>query len=225
MRKLFLATFIISITACTKEINSDSLPVNANSVQSNAIAADTYLPLTTGTFWKYKINTETGSDASTLTVLNMQKKFNGKNYTAIKAVTNQKPDTVYYNQTQHNYYLYSNEGNDDASNMHVELLFLKDDVNAGSSWTASAGSANGVSLQCYGKIIEKNMTLTIGDTAYKNVIHSYVEIRKPVFFFYIVVDKQNFYVAKNVGIIKNASMQLLPETSSSTTSILDYKIK
>ena len=106
----------------------------------------------------------------------------------------------------------------------MEILFLKDDVSVGKSWVEPAGKANGFNLRCYGKIIEKDATITIGDVTYKHVIHSYVEIRKPLLFTYIVVNRQDFYTAKNIGIVKNVSDILLPEKSNTKTKITGYKI-
>ena len=69
------------------------------------------------------------------------------------------------------------------------------------------------------------MTIKVNGTTYNDVIHSYIELRKKVLFFYIVVAKQDYYVAKNIGIIKNISTQLLPDKSTTTTTITDYLIK
>ena len=106
----------------------------------------------------------------------------------------------------------------------MEILFLKDDVSVGKSWVVPAGKANGFNLRCYGKIIEKDATMTIGDVTYKHVIHSYVEIRKPLLFTYIVVNRQDFYTAQNIGIVKNVSDILLPDKSTTITKITGYKI-
>jgi hypothetical protein len=179
-----------------------------------------------GTYWKY--NNETDSkpiDESTLTVLNLTKTFNGKTYTAVKLEKNKKPDTVYYNQTGHSYYLFTNESTDDANAVKLEVLFLKDNVPNGATWSENAGSASGTTLNCSVKILKKNMTIKVNGTTYNDVIHSYVELRKKVLFFYIVVAKQDYYVAKNIGIIKNISTQLLPDKSTTTTTITDYLIK
>jgi len=228
MRKLTYlnALLFILITGCTKEVTTDlATSINSNN-ESNAIAADTYLPLRKGKNWEY--NNETGAkaiDESKLTVVDFTKNFNGKTYKAVKIEKDKRPDTVYYNQTGHSYYLFTNESTDDANTMKLEVLFLKDNVSNGTTWSENAGSANGTALNCYGKIVEKNMSIKVEGKTYDNVIHSYVELRKKVLFFYITVAKQDYYVAKNIGIIKNISTQLLPDKSTTTTTITDYLIK
>jgi len=228
MRKLiYLNTLlIILIAGCTKEVTTDmATSVNSNN-ESNATTADTYLPLKRGTYWKYYNETDTKTiDESKLTVLNLTKNFNSKTYKAVKIEKDKRPDTVYYNQTGHSYYLFTNESTDDANTIKLEVLFLKDNVTKGTTWSENAGFANGTALNCYGKILDKNMTIKVEGNTYDNVIHSYVELRKKVLFFYITVAKQDYYVAKNIGIIKNISTQLLPDKSTTTTTITDYLIK
>jgi len=69
------------------------------------------------------------------------------------------------------------------------------------------------------------MDIKVEGVTYNNVIHSYIELRKNIFFFYITVAKQDYYVAKNIGIIKNISTQLLPDKSTTSSTITDYLIK
>lgn len=226
MRKTFLMSSIILFIGCTKEINSGS--VNTSTISNTTTATlptDTYLPLTKGTYWMYNIKTDAKiPEASKVKVLGISKKINNKDYQTVKSVTDESRDTLYYAQQQHNYYVYTNTGTSDADKISMEILFLKDDVAIGKSWIEPAGKANGFNLRCYGKIIEKDATITIDGVTYKHVIHSYVEIRKPLLFTYIVVNRQNFYTAKNIGIIKNVSDILLPDKSTTITHTTGYKI-
>ena len=226
MRKTLFIAITILVFGCTKEINSGSVTTGSISNMQNVSATDTYLPLKKGTFWTYNIQTDAEKpETSTLTVLGIQKKINDKNYKAVKSVIGKHKDTLYYVQDQHDYYLYTYNGTSDADKVSMEFLFLKDNVSVGETWLLPAGTANGFNLKCYGKIIEKDATITVGGVTYDHVIHSYIEIRKPLFFTYIVVDKQDFYTAKNIGIIKNVSDILLPDKTTTTTKITDYKIK
>lgn len=224
MRKTFFIPILVLVFGCTKEINSNAVHTGNSDLQ---IASDvyTYLPLTTGTYWMYKIKTTAEiPDTSKVKVLGIQKKINGKNYQTLKSIRNGSIDTLYYAQQQHDYYIYTNTGMADADKVSMEILFLKDDVPVGTSWLEPAGEANGITLNCYGKIIQKDATITVGDSTYQHVIHSYVEIRKPLLFTYIVVNKQDFYTAKNIGIVKNVSDILLPEKSTTVTKAIGYKI-
>jgi hypothetical protein len=225
MRKTLFISIAILVFGCTKEISSDSINTGSINNIQNATATATYLPLTNGSFWTYNIQTdEDKPETSTLTVLGIRKKINDKNYKAVKSVIGKHKDTLYYARDQHNYYLYTNTRTSNADNINLEILFLKDNASVGESWLRPAGKANGFNLECFGKIIEKEATITVGGVTYDHVIHSYVEIREPLFFTYIVVNKQHFYTAKNIGIIKNLSDILLPDKSTTTTKISGYKI-
>lgn len=227
MRKTLIISLVILLFGCTKEINSGSVNTcSINKIQTGNLAADTYLPLTKGTWWNYSIKTDSDSpDESKLTVTKQQKKINGKNYQVVTSGTGKHVDTVYYAQDQHDYYIYTYSATSDADNVNLEILFLKDNAAVGDTWLLPAGSANGFALKCYGKIIEKDININVAGTVYKHVIHTYIEMRKPFFFTYIVVNKQNFYVAENIGVVKNVSEILLPSKSTSTTNITAYKIK
>jgi hypothetical protein len=224
MRKTLVIPFIIFMFGCTKEINSGSINTGSISSLQNA-STSTYLPLTKGTYWMYNIKTNAETpETSKVKVLGIPKKINGKDYQTIKSVMNDNIDTLYYAQQQHDYYIYTNTGTSDDDKISMEILFLKDDVAVGKSWIEPAGKANKFNLRCYGKIIEKDATVMAGGVTYKHVIHSYVEIRKPLLFTYIVVNRQDFYTAQNIGIVKNVSDILLPDKSTSITNTTGYKI-
>jgi len=225
MRKLIIPVFLFLMAGCTKEVEYNYNQATASNMEESKAAA-TYLPLKTGTYWKYTNQTDSNDpQTSTLSVLNLKKNYKGKTYTAVKTVRGRSEDTIYYSKTGHSYYIYTNESTPDASDMNLEILYLKDNAGANATWSASAGTAAGTSLTYYGKIIEKNMSIKVNGVTYDNVIHTYIEIRKPILFFYIVVAKQHYYIAKNIGIIKNVSEQELPSKSATTTTITDYTIK
>ncbi len=224
MRKLLLCCFIISIVGCAKEINSNPANAIRNGAQNNAVVVDTYLPLTKGTIWNYTNETNSKVKKSKLTVTRSKRTINGKNYTAIKSVTKGVPDTIYYNHTGHDYYLYTKQGSSDADAVNLEILFLKDDAAAGTTWSQPAGSGNGVSLSCSGKIMETGISLTVSGVTYTDVIHTYIEV-KTTGFFSIVVYKQDYYVAKNIGVIKNLSTQVVPSGPTTTTELASYTIQ
>lgn len=220
-----IALALISTIGCKKEVSSDR--ITATDEQSNAEAAtSTYLPLTAGTYWVY--NNQSGSNVkqSRLTVLGLKKTINNKVFTAVKTVQEDVTDTSYYNQTQHDYYLYA--GNNATGNKAVglQILFLQDDAPVGKSWQLTAGSVQGNVLTCFGKILQKNISLTVNGKTYNNVIHSYVEIRKRVLLLNITLAKQDYYVAPNIGIIKTVSKQAINSSSKPiTTSLTSYNIK
>lgn len=226
MRKTISVSFIILLFSCTKETISTALNTSSNDNAQVVSNTDTYLPLSKGSYWKYQIKTgnET-AEISKLIVLGIQKKINNKIYQTVQSVTDGDKDTVYYAQDKHNYYVYTNKGMSDGDKVSMEILFLKDNASVGDTWVEPAGTADGFRLRCYGKIINNNATVTCSGTTYKHVIHTYIEIRKPLLFTYIVVNRQDFYTAKGIGIIKNTSDVLLPEKSTTLTKVTNYSIK
>lgn len=227
MRNVLLAFCIILFFGCRKETNS--VPMNAGGTNQLLAKAsqDTYLPLTKNTHWKYTVKTDSKKQQiSKLTVSGQHKAFNSKNYTVVNSVMDGKDAAdLYYAQDLHDYYLYTNSGTSDDQTLNMEILFLKDNAAVGDTWLVPAGTANGFSLNCYGKIIDNNATITVSGKQYKHVIHSYIEIRKPFLFSYIVVNKQDFYTAENIGIVQNVSNVLLPSSSVTTTNITGCHIE
>src|SRR5205809_71797 len=222
MKRTSLLLFAIAVFGCTKEITTEATKTETSSSEQNStVATDTYLPLTTGTFWKYNvINSSGNAQPTTQTVLAKQKSIKGKTYHAVKSVSPNNTDTLYYSQTQHDYYAYTPSGTSG-----LEVLFLKDNASAGTTWSTTAGTAGGKTVKCFGKIVATNTTIKVGNTTYKNVIHSTVDIREPVLFSDVTVNTQDFYVAKNIGIVKNISTNKVPSKSVITTNIVGYSIK
>lgn len=230
MKKHAYLLFILaaSIAGCQKEISSDlKNDALTTSEESNSVAVDTYLPLTAGTYWNYSVINDQGTaKPSKFTVLNYKKNISGKVYTGVKTVTDgdvSNADTSYYNQTQNTYTIARYQQVDKGSGSQIEFIFLKD-APVGTKWSESI-KAGSQTLKMTGKVLQRDLTLTVGGKTYKNVIHSYVEIKKQILFTGITIAKQDFYVAKNIGIIKNVSKVVFPSTSTITTSVKDYIIK
>lgn len=223
MRKIISIPIIILMFSCTKETISNALN-SINSSNATVSNNDTYLPLNKGNYWQYQIKTDDESaEISKLTVLGIQKKINAKIYQTIQSKTDNNKDTVYYAQDKHNYFVYTNKGTAADDKISMEILFLKDNASIGDTWLETAGTANGFKLRCYGKVINDDETINCSGTTYKHVMHTYIEIRKPLLFTYIVVNRQDFYTAKGIGIIKNRSDILLPANSSTLTNVINYQ--
>jgi hypothetical protein len=118
MKKQILLAFIIAGIGCTKEINSELQTDTQNQGETNnAVAATTYLPLTAGTYWNYEAITGGRTSTSKFSVLNLKKNIKGKVYTGVKTESGTNSDTLFYNQTQHDYYL-SSEQNTSGTQKH-----------------------------------------------------------------------------------------------------------
>jgi len=230
MKKHAYLLFILaaSIVGCQKEMNSDlTNETLTTGEESNSVAVDTYLPLTAGTYWDYFVTNDKGTTKpSKFTVLNYKKNIVGKLYTGVRTVTDgdvSKADTTFYNQTGNAYYIARAQQIDKGVSDQIEFIFLKD-APVGTKWSETI-KAGGQTLKMTGKVTKRDLTVTVGGKTYKNVIQSNIEIKKQILFTGITLSKQEFYVAKNIGIIKNESKVVFPTTSTITTAIKDYVIK
>lgn len=218
-----VALIVASIAGCSKDVSNNGLTTSTTANdQSDAVVVSTYMPLTVGTWWNYNNQSSAGvTKASTLSVTNFKKTFNGKLYTGVRTVQEDVQDTTFYNQSGHDYYTYIAGGN-----TTMEICFLEDDLAVGKSWNKKAGVVQGETLKCYGKIKEKNITLTVNGKTYKNVIHTHVEVRKQVLLLGITLVEADYYIAQNVGVIKTVSKPTITGNGNTvTTSITNYAIK
>ncbi len=226
----FAITLLVLLVNCKKEITPASTQNVTNNIEIpfNKTNTGTYLPLTKNTHWTYDITSTTSSQvqSSLLTVLGLQKTINNKNYETIKIIKGRETDTVYYAKTNNQYYLYTNSGTQADQKIKLEILFLYDDQPVGYQWQKDAGYVNGMAARCIGKITEKNILFTVKGQAYKDVIHTTVQIQAQIFFgFYITVSTQDFHVAKDIGIVTNTTKVSFGDASSTTSKLTNYKIK
>lgn len=199
MKHLRLAILLLSVSAlfsCQKEIGFDD-PVTGGT------GGGSYLPLTAGTYWKYK---DTASGAlSTQTVTSVTKSISGRTHTAavITPGGNGSADTVWYAATSPDYFMYV-AGNGMSTGAPAAILFhyLKDDQPVGATWTASAGAANGFPATSMSKILEKGISMTVEGHNYTDVIHSSLNLSYNILGQTVSMGDYEYYVAKGVGIIR-----------------------
>ena len=166
-----------------------------------------YMPLATGNWWKLK-DSASGT-IQTYTVTPNSITYNGRSFSALYVQpTPNGIDTGYYAHDAVDYRFLALVS---APSVRLEFLYLRDTA-VGSTWTANAGSANGFAATINGKVIARNLTMTVQGATYQNVIHSYIELSYSLIG---VAARYDYYSAKGVGIIavySEAGMPGAPQT-------------
>jgi hypothetical protein len=225
MKKLIQSLSLLCILiSCQKQVDiPQTVSTETSQTQTAADLRITYLPLTKGTYWKYNVVTGTVEEPSTVRVLGLEQRIRTKTYEKVKVKKDKEKDTIYYNQTIDKYYVYTNSS-DNGETMDLELLFLYDDQPVGFQWQGTAGSANGMAARYTGKILQKDISLTLNGVIYRHVIHSQVQVQVRVLFYYVTASVEDFYVAQAIGIVKNVTVVKLGDPSVSTSTITEYRI-
>lgn len=224
MKKLISYALLFTIAGCSKDVTTDRLSAN-NTSEAVASVSVTYLPLTKGTYWKYNEVTQSGSNSTTERytdkVLGKKSTINGKDYTTTTLKSATTTDTVYYSQQKHDYYQYSNLNVNGVGLVPTEVLFLKDNVAKGTTWSAPAGSLYGLPATGNGTIIKNNYSLTVHGQTYDNVIHTQVSLSV---LYLGTIGTIDYYVAQGIGIVKMVTNVTYGTPYTTTTSLSDYQI-
>jgi len=72
--------------------------------------------------------------------------------------------------------MYTNQGGD-ANSVSLEMLFLKDNVDAGTTWTTTGSKLNGLDAKCITTVKEKGISMTINGVEYTDIIHTQVDVQ------------------------------------------------
>ncbi|MBO9636491.1 MAG: hypothetical protein J7578_25545 [Chitinophagaceae bacterium] len=224
MKKNILFFFILALvaTSCQKEV-SEEVPTNN---PGGPVTADGYQPLTAGTSWKYR---QTGMPDYSIIVTSNKKTVGGIQYVELSgdqvgAVTG----SSWFGISGNNYYLKSAGTVPSGGSFDLTQLYLNDKEAVGHNWNISGGQANNISAKVPGKIIEKDITLTVQGKTYNNVIHTQTNIIyvMPAPFGEMSTLFYDYYVAKGVGIVKLiTSIDEDMTTVISTMELLEYSIK
>jgi hypothetical protein len=198
---LLLLPLLAVLNSCTKITGVDLTGT------SNGISAS-YQPLTAGSTWQYSTDYSASlgfplidTDAITMTA---------KTLTISSKVYNQAyethagfgiTDTGYYHANNHEYSIMQKLQTSTSSGYAFEMLYLKDNVAVGTTWTANTSNTYLGNIQLTGKIVEKGISKTVAGKTYTNVIHTNLQL---------VVSLQgtttpiayDIYVAQGVGIVR-----------------------
>lgn len=212
-KSLFICTilFIVLSAGNCKKPGNDNPPA----------AGSTYQPLTVGSEWNYTV---TGNNAGTfkITMLNKDTMVNGKSY---KVASNSAGSNEYYHKSGGDYFRFNKVA--ELNNQEVELLYLKDNVNAGTSWTETETATIQnitVTVQLAFTVSEKGISYVVNGVTFNDVIKITVVPTFPV----PSTSDLQYYYAKNVGLIYSKTVLSIPLASinsGSETKLGAYTIK
>lgn len=174
---------------------------------TTATTADTYLPNSIGSNWTYQITTPPATvNTVKFTVSNRDTTANSKSYNVI---TGSNGTNQYYNKTGNDYFTLRTVGTSGS----LELLFLKDNVNAGATWNTSQvltgltglpGGITSVTIVTAYTLQEKGSTRTILTKLYTDVIKVRADLSATVpLFGSLSFGFAEFYFSKNIGLIES----------------------
>jgi hypothetical protein len=206
-----LFAILVFISGCQKEITGDFAPKST----------DTYQPVTLNSFWKYKDSAT--AVISTTTSLNTIKVIDNKTYYVFRSETAGQPAQESYIRIFNGEYAAFGSLNNFGT---IELVYLYDNKAPGFTWSYIAGIVNGFPSKIAGKIIATGISKTVNGKTYTNVIHTQFNLEYDLGLGYQQFAIYDYYVAKNIGIIRaetdiNASGSIYKTVSE----LLDYSIK
>jgi hypothetical protein len=191
MKKLFLfciAGYLLS--SCGKSDSSTVL-----------VAAGNYTPSTTGSSWTYNSNP---GGSFTLTATTKDSLINGKTY---KVINNSSGANIYFLKSGNDYYRY---GLINLPGLTApEELYLKDNVNVGTSWQISqtqnvSYGGSPITINMIGTYtIEKNdTTLVLGSNTFTNAVKVNLSIKATYAAISFDLGGGSFFYKDGVGLVR-----------------------
>jgi len=201
MKKLFLISLLAVIAflpACNKA------GIIGPGVVSVASSSNSYQPTTSGSVWKY-VNEVTGKPDELIMVKAVGTTFNINNrvYYTITSASSLNGTTTNYYFT--NGVFYTIRGASLVPGATSEFQYLDNSYTVGTKWTVSvndSGFINGVAGRFEGSTVEKDITKTIGDNTFTNVIHTTVNLEFDYGDGFVTTATYDYYLAKSIGMIE-----------------------
>jgi hypothetical protein len=165
--------------------------------------AEKFLTISNGSTWNYRVTDNTASTTTdyTLTSTNRDTTINGKSY---HVFTNSDGNTSeYYNVTGNEYFQFTSLS---AQLDDLELLYLKDNLAVGNTWSQSVtinGAPFPLTANVTNTIQEKGGTLVVNGVTYQNVIKVKTDISVPGLPAGSITTNIQRYYAPKFGEIKN----------------------
>ncbi len=194
-----------------------------------------YFPLTNNSWWSYDI---VGQTDTIYNVVYGTKVYNANTYTEVQENVGGAPnDTAHYRKSSNNYFqwviadFYSAQFGFDNPPV-VDVNFLKENAVTGTAWssgpysgTIGAGMVN-ADLQYDFKIENNNTSVTVNGKNYTNVIYVSVTVKikaapSPIF---VAIEKNEFYYAKGIGLVKIKYFDVLNSAVLGEIDIRNYKV-
>lgn len=234
MRNLFftffiLGTFLISScdtepidSALLQDIENPNNPNNPNN-PGNQQGGD-YFPRAINNQWSYAYD-----DGETVTItMTAFETINGKVYTKFDRFFTDdlfemnEAESYIRREGDHYIYLSSSPDNDITEGISIEFSILRSNLNVGQTWTETNtisfdffGISFETNIVTTGKIIAKNITYTVNNTTYNNVIvvENKVDVDNEV-------TKVYYWFAKDIGIIKSTQADSVNDLDSEQEFLL-----
>ena len=187
--------------------------------------ANTYQPVTTGSYWTYQENASGDLDTSTTIITGFTTAINGRVY--YQASTSYRSqvlptDSGYFSNSGHIYTELGKSGSD-----AFETYYLNDTTAVNGSWISKvndSGTLGGFPARFAGQIVEKNISKTVNGKTFVNVIHTkvYLQQIEAGGTTYTTTIAFDYFVAKGIGIIEEDASGT---DFTTVRTILDYSIK
>jgi hypothetical protein len=208
---LVLCITVCWVTGCKKDSNAN-------------LSADSYLPLTQGSLWKYSYQTNGGTtDTITISMTGGSTQINGKTYYNASSVYKGGNSLGYFYVGNH---IYATRTIDNGSGSAMEFQLLNDIAPVGYQWITSPtdnGKVGSVPARTVNTIKEKNITRQLNGRTFTDVTHTQVELQYDFGSGFETSITYDFYLAKGIGLIENDANTL--NTLVETETLFDYTIK
>jgi hypothetical protein len=191
-----------------------------------------YFPLTANSWWSYD---EVSLSDTIYNVVIGTKLYNGNTYTEVQGNYAGFPeDTLHYRKSGNNYFQwgwsdgYSAQFAFDNPQL-VDINFLRENAATGTTWSSAeySGTNGGTAtnLQYDFKIENANTSITVNGKNYTNVIYVSVTAKiKITPLPYTAFERNDFYYAKGIGLVKVKYNDILGGTVLGDVSIRNYKV-
>lgn len=197
----FLTLSSLFMTSCAGEDKVD-----------NGTSTGNYLPLAVGNKWTYVDQYDQTDDVFVI----KKEKLNDKEYYQVDTqaasaelgylikIWFAKSGAKYFSRTVIEMPSYG------ATVSPMEVVILRDDLNANQTWSQNfkltvkinGYGSQSIPVSVTGKIIEKDISVNVKGVNYSNVIKSYVKINVDG-----EISETNYWFAKDIGIVKNETIQ------------------
>jgi len=215
-RLYFYAAMLLLITGCKLD-----KPDYANffAVTNN------YQPVTKGSYWTYEENASGDLDTSTTTMTGYSTAINNRTYYRARTVyrsDTSATDSGYYSNEGH---IYTTLGQSEGE--PLETYYLNDTTAVNGTWIAkvnSSGTLGGKAARFAGQIVEKNLSKTVNNQSFINVIHTrvYLQYDNGTGAGFTTAITFDYFIAKGIGIIEEDASGT---DFTTVRTILDYSIK
>ena len=230
MKRLFLLVTVLALLAsCQKEVGFESSTGGGGGTGGGGTGGgggtttDTYQPVTRGSFWKYK-DSALGGYITTMTCTGQQKTIDNRVFDVFNSETTGQPSFEgYFYVKKPEYGMRAPVGGVGT----LDYIYLNETAAVGHTWTNSMGTIGQFPARFTGTIIEKNISKTVAGKSFTNVMHTNLVLEYEVpFYGWTEVGNYEYFIAKNIGIIRIESDLGFPGATTRTVlDLIDYSIK